>query len=153
MNWLLTSSRITLVPLRLQTKQTPTPHTFHTGAESDHCEASPGHTPFFVAFCVFSVGVAMRSVFLLLAVFGLFTEKMLGSSQLLSSVDDLYLEGRTSGDLPIDDEDGDDDDEGSGSGSGDYGCGDWRQSSDRCSSCGEKKSYDFYEKFADVRIL
>ncbi|CAL9706281.1 unnamed protein product [Knipowitschia caucasica] len=63
----------------------------------------------------------MRSVFLLLAVFGLFTEKMLGSSQLLSSVDDLYLEGRTSGDLPIDDEDGDDDDEGSGSGSGDYG--------------------------------
>lgn len=33
-------------------------------------------------------------------------------------MDDLYLEGRTSGDLPPDDEDGEDD--GSGSGSGDY---------------------------------
>lgn len=33
--------------------------------------------------------------------------------------DDLYLEGRSSGDLPIDDEDREDD--GSGSGSGDYG--------------------------------
>ena len=32
--------------------------------------------------------------------------------------DDLYLEGHTSGDLPIDDEDGEDG--GSGSGSGDY---------------------------------
>lgn len=40
-------------------------------------------------------------------------------SQLPSAADDLYLEGRTSGDLPIDDEDGEDD--GSGSGSGDYG--------------------------------
>lgn len=33
------------------------------------------------------------------------------------SPDDLYLEGRTSGDMPVDDEDGDDG--GSGSGSGD----------------------------------
>lgn len=33
--------------------------------------------------------------------------------------DDLYLEGQTSGDLPIDDEDGEEG--GSGSGSGDYG--------------------------------
>lgn len=40
-------------------------------------------------------------------------------SQVLFSPDDLYLEGRTSGDLPIDDEDGDDG--GSGSGSGDGG--------------------------------
>lgn len=32
---------------------------------------------------------------------------------------DLYLEGRTSGNFPFDDEDGEDD--GSGSGSGDYG--------------------------------
>lgn len=32
--------------------------------------------------------------------------------------DDLYIEGRTSGDLPVDDEDGEDD--GSGSGSGDF---------------------------------
>lgn len=49
---------------------------------------------------------------------GFFTEKILVSSQLPSAADDLYLEGRTSGDLPIDDEDGEDD--GSGSGSGDY---------------------------------
>lgn len=40
-------------------------------------------------------------------------------SQSFSPSDDLYIEGRTSGDLPIDDEDGDDG--GSGSGSGDYG--------------------------------
>lgn len=40
-------------------------------------------------------------------------------SQSFSPNDDLYIEGRTSGDLPIDDED--DDDGGSGSGSGDYG--------------------------------
>ncbi|KAK7887226.1 hypothetical protein WMY93_026847 [Mugilogobius chulae] len=51
---------------------------------------------------------------------GFFTEKISVSSQHLSAVDDLYLEGRPSGDLPIDDEDGDDDD-GSGSGSGDGG--------------------------------
>ncbi|KAM3614720.1 uncharacterized protein V6R79_018473 [Siganus canaliculatus] len=49
---------------------------------------------------------------------------VLGEKQLVSSqspfttTDDLYLEGRTSGDLPIDDEDGEDG--GSGSGSGDY---------------------------------
>lgn len=41
------------------------------------------------------------------------------SSQSPSSTDDLYLEGRTSGDFPVDDEDSDGD--GSGSGSGDYG--------------------------------
>lgn len=35
------------------------------------------------------------------------------------AADDLYLEGRTSGNFPPDDEDGEDD--GSGSGSGDYG--------------------------------
>ncbi|XP_072316492.1 uncharacterized protein [Eucyclogobius newberryi] len=49
---------------------------------------------------------------------GFFTEKILVSSQPPSAGDDLYLEGRASGDLPIDDEDGEDD--GSGSGSGDY---------------------------------
>lgn len=47
-----------------------------------------------------------------------FTEKILVSSQHVSALDDLYLEGRTSGDLPIDDED--DEEDGSGSGSGDY---------------------------------
>lgn len=47
------------------------------------------------------------------------SEKLFVSSQSPSSlVDDLYLEGQTSGDLPIDDEDGEHDD--SGSGSGDY---------------------------------
>lgn len=35
------------------------------------------------------------------------------------AADDLYLEGRTSGNFPLDDEDGEDD--GSGSGSGDNG--------------------------------
>lgn len=40
------------------------------------------------------------------------------SSQSFSTVDDLYIEGQTSGDLPIDDEDGEDG--GSGSGSGDF---------------------------------
>lgn len=40
------------------------------------------------------------------------------SSQ-LSTADDMYLEGRSSGDVPIDDEDDQDGD--SGSGSGDYG--------------------------------
>ncbi|XP_068426804.1 syndecan-2-B-like [Clinocottus analis] len=49
------------------------------------------------------------------------SEKLFVSSQTTSAAtDDLYLEGRSSGDLPIDDEDGDDDDAGSGSGSGDY---------------------------------
>ncbi|XP_014193157.1 syndecan-2 isoform X1 [Haplochromis burtoni] len=44
--------------------------------------------------------------------------KLFVFSQSFSPSDDLYIEGRTSGDLPIDDEDGDDG--GSGSGSGDY---------------------------------
>ncbi|TNN02366.1 syndecan-2-like isoform X1 [Takifugu flavidus] len=39
------------------------------------------------------------------------------------TTDDLYLEGRTSGNFPVDDEDGEDD--GSGSGSGDYAFTDW----------------------------
>lgn len=63
----------------------------------------------------------MRNLWLVILVglaAGFFTEKNLVSSQLPSAADDLYLEGRTSGDLPIDDEDGEDD--GSGSGSGDY---------------------------------
>ncbi|XP_078480633.1 syndecan-2-B-like [Lampetra planeri] len=54
----------------------------------------------------------MRSVWCLLLV---------GASDgLLRGQDDLYLEGKTSGDLPVDDEDGED--VGSGSGSGDYAC-------------------------------
>lgn len=60
----------------------------------------------------------MRNLWLVILVglaAGFFTEKV--TSQ-FPSADDLYLEGRTSGDLPIDDEDGEDD--GSGSGSGDY---------------------------------
>lgn len=44
--------------------------------------------------------------------------QLIVSSQSPVTMDDLYLEGRTSGDLPPDDEDGEDD--GSGSGSGDY---------------------------------
>lgn len=63
----------------------------------------------------------MRNLWLVILVglaAGIFTEKNQVSSQLPPAVDDLYLEGRTSGDLPIDDEDGEDD--GSGSGSGDY---------------------------------
>uniref|UniRef100_A0A8C6UEH1 Syndecan n=1 Tax=Neogobius melanostomus TaxID=47308 RepID=A0A8C6UEH1_9GOBI len=64
----------------------------------------------------------MRNLWLVTLVVGLaagfFTENILVSSQLPSAVDDLYLEGRSSGELPIDDEDGEDD--GSGSGSGDY---------------------------------
>uniref|UniRef100_A0A3B4UVC5 Syndecan n=1 Tax=Seriola dumerili TaxID=41447 RepID=A0A3B4UVC5_SERDU len=43
---------------------------------------------------------------------------LVSSQSPFSTADDLYLEGRTSGDLPIDDEDGEDD--GSGSGSGNY---------------------------------
>ncbi|XP_057691059.1 syndecan-4-like [Corythoichthys intestinalis] len=65
----------------------------------------------------------MRTLWLLLLVGlapGFISEKMLVSSQSLSFVgDDLYIEGQTSGDLPVDDEDGED--FGSGSGSGDYG--------------------------------
>ncbi|KAK5862555.1 hypothetical protein PBY51_017937 [Eleginops maclovinus] len=49
---------------------------------------------------------------------GFISEKLFVSSQTpLSTTEDMYLEGRASGDLPIDDEDGDN---GSGSGSGDY---------------------------------
>ncbi|XP_040900881.1 syndecan-2-like [Toxotes jaculatrix] len=63
----------------------------------------------------------MRNLWLLFLVglaTGFISEKLLVSSQSQPSIDDLYLEGQTSGDLPIDDEDGEDD--GSGSGSGDY---------------------------------
>uniref|UniRef100_A0A3P8TRT1 Syndecan n=1 Tax=Amphiprion percula TaxID=161767 RepID=A0A3P8TRT1_AMPPE len=56
---------------------------------------------------LFLVGLATGSI----------SEKLFVLSQ-SSTADDLYIEGRTSGDLPIDDEDGEDD--GSGSGSGDY---------------------------------
>ncbi|XP_037640611.1 syndecan-2-like [Sebastes umbrosus] len=64
----------------------------------------------------------MRSLRLLLLV-GLttlfITEQLFVSSQeTFNTTDDLYLEARTSGGIPIDDEDGDDG--GSGSGSGDY---------------------------------
>nr|XP_040020300.1 syndecan-2-B-like isoform X1 [Gasterosteus aculeatus aculeatus] len=60
----------------------------------------------------------------LLVLFGLasgfISEKVFVSSQTTFPViDDLYLEGQTSGELSIDDEDGEDDDDG-GSGSGDY---------------------------------
>ncbi|XP_077431792.1 uncharacterized protein LOC144057773 [Vanacampus margaritifer] len=64
----------------------------------------------------------MRTLWLLFLVGlapGFISEKMLVSSQTLTFIgDDLYIEGQTSGVLPIDDEDGDD--LGSGSGSGDY---------------------------------
>ncbi|XP_008289966.1 syndecan-4-like [Stegastes partitus] len=64
----------------------------------------------------------MRNLCLLFLV-GLATGSISGklfvlSQSSFSTADDLYIEGRTSGDLPIDDEDGEDD--GSGSGSGDY---------------------------------
>ncbi|XP_060936585.1 syndecan-4-like [Limanda limanda] len=70
-----------------------------------------------------SLGVKMRNPWLLFLVAlatGIISEnKLLVSSQSpASTTDDMYLEGRTSGDLPIDDEDREDD--GSGSGSGDY---------------------------------
>ncbi|XP_067458136.1 syndecan-2-like [Thunnus thynnus] len=64
----------------------------------------------------------MRNLWLLFVVglaTGFISEKLLVSSQSPSSTaDDLYLEGRPSGDFPIDDEDSEDN--GSGSGSGDY---------------------------------
>ncbi|XP_051262496.1 syndecan-2 [Dicentrarchus labrax] len=61
----------------------------------------------------------LRLLFLVGLATGFVSEKLFVSSQSpFSTADDLYLEGRTSGDLPIDDEDGEDD--GSGSGSGDY---------------------------------
>ncbi|XP_026149907.1 syndecan-2-like [Mastacembelus armatus] len=67
----------------------------------------------------------MRNLSLLFVVglaTGFLSEKFFVSSQSpISTPDDLYLEGRTSGDVPIDDEDGQDD--GSGSGSGDYNLG------------------------------
>ncbi|KAM7420448.1 hypothetical protein PAMA_014933 [Pampus argenteus] len=67
----------------------------------------------------------MRNLWLLFIVglaTGFISEKLLVSSQSPSStVDDLYLEGRMSGDFPLDDEDND---FGSGSGSGDYGFND-----------------------------
>ncbi|XP_029307983.1 LOW QUALITY PROTEIN: syndecan-2-like [Cottoperca gobio] len=61
----------------------------------------------------------LRLLFLVGLATGFISEKLFVSSQTpFSTTDDMYLEGRTSGDLPIDDEDGNDD--GSGSGSGDY---------------------------------
>nr|XP_057941342.1 syndecan-2-like [Doryrhamphus excisus] len=57
----------------------------------------------------------MRTLWLLFLVGLAVSEKMLVSSQSFMG-DDIYIEGQTSGELPIDDEDGD----GSGSGSGDY---------------------------------
>ncbi|XP_029361176.1 syndecan-2-like isoform X2 [Echeneis naucrates] len=61
----------------------------------------------------------MRSLWLFLIglATGITGEKLLVSSQSPFTTDDLYIEGQTSGDLPIDDEDGRD---GSGSGSGDF---------------------------------
>ncbi|KAK9513529.1 hypothetical protein VZT92_027055 [Zoarces viviparus] len=62
----------------------------------------------------------LRLLFLFGLASGFISEKLFVSSQTtFSTTDDMYLEGQTSGDLPIDDEDGDDDD-GSGSGSGGY---------------------------------
>lgn len=46
------------------------------------------------------------------------SSQLLVSAQASYSTDDLYLEGRPSGDIPVDDEDGREG--GSGSGSGDY---------------------------------
>ncbi|XP_029959286.1 syndecan-2-like [Salarias fasciatus] len=62
----------------------------------------------------------MKNMWLLLVVLstGLLSEKLVSSQLSVSTTDDLYIEGHTSGGLPIDDEDGEDD--GSGSGSGDY---------------------------------
>ncbi|XP_035862179.1 syndecan-2-like isoform X1 [Sander lucioperca] len=59
----------------------------------------------------------LRLLFLVGLATGFISEKLFVSSQsLFSATDDMYLEGRTSGDLPIDDEDGDDGGSGSGSG-------------------------------------
>ncbi|XP_054477715.1 syndecan-2-like isoform X2 [Anoplopoma fimbria] len=61
----------------------------------------------------------LRLLFLVGLATGFISGNLFVSSQAtFSTTDDMYLEGRTSGDLPIDDEDGGDD--GSGSGSGDY---------------------------------
>ncbi|CAJ1062081.1 syndecan-2-like [Xyrichtys novacula] len=65
----------------------------------------------------------LRLLFLVGLTTGFIGETLFVSSQSpISAADDLYIEGLSSGDLPIDDEDGDEDD--SGSGSGDYGFGD-----------------------------
>ncbi|XP_034729330.1 syndecan-2-like isoform X1 [Etheostoma cragini] len=59
----------------------------------------------------------LRWFFLVGLATGFIGEKLFVSSQtLVSTTDDMYLEGLTSGDLPIDDEDGDDGGSGSGSG-------------------------------------
>ncbi|TDH12064.1 hypothetical protein EPR50_G00067040 [Perca flavescens] len=57
---------------------------------------------------------SLRLLFLVGLASGFISEKLFVSS--FSTSDDIYLEGRTSGDLPIDDEDGDDGGSGSGSG-------------------------------------
>nr|XP_020464142.1 syndecan-2-like isoform X2 [Monopterus albus] len=66
----------------------------------------------------------MRSLWLFFLVglaTGFISEKILVSSQTSFPMsDDMYLEGHTSGGVPIDDEDGQDDDSDSGSGSGDF---------------------------------
>lgn len=71
------------------------------------------HSPFLPPLLVFLffLNDDVCILFFLLQIFVL--------SQSSSPADDLYIEGQTSGDLPIDDEDGEND--GSGSGSGDYG--------------------------------
>ncbi|XP_070822604.1 syndecan-2-like [Chaetodon trifascialis] len=72
----------------------------------------------------------LRLLFLVGLATGFISEKLFVSSQSpFSPLDDLYLEGRTSGDLPIDDEDGLDG--GSGSGSGDYAFTDLRDQEER----------------------
>lgn len=68
--------------------------------------------------CLFSSLVFLSYLNNRIIFFSLF-QVFVSSLTTFSPVDDLYLEGRTSGDLPIDDEDGEDD--GSGSGSGFYG--------------------------------
>lgn len=69
--------------------------------------------PFCLCLCL---SPALLVIFIILSfLFQLFVS----SQSPFSPTDDLYIEGRTSGDVPIDDEDGEDG--GSGSGSGDYG--------------------------------
>uniref|UniRef100_A0A3Q3JD47 Syndecan n=1 Tax=Monopterus albus TaxID=43700 RepID=A0A3Q3JD47_MONAL len=50
-----------------------------------------------------------------------FLQILVSSQTSFPMSDDMYLEGHTSGGVPIDDEDGQDDDSDSGSGSGDFG--------------------------------
>ncbi|KAM8736010.1 uncharacterized protein AB9X84_024239 [Acanthopagrus schlegelii] len=72
----------------------------------------------------------LRLLFLVGLATGFISEKLFVSSQSpFSPTDDLYIEGRTSGDVPIDDEDGEDG--GSGSGSGDYAFNDLSEHEDR----------------------